>query len=41
LELTVSLFNLKFKRPQTFLKKKWNTETRKTKKKQESCIQKE
>ena len=33
LELTVSLFNLKFKRPQTFLKKKWNTETRKTKKK--------
>jgi len=36
LELTVSLFNLKFNRPQTFLKKKWNTETRKTKK-QESC----
>ena len=36
LELTVSLFNLKFNRPQTFLKKKWNTETRKTKK-QENC----
>ena len=40
LELTVSLFNLKFKRPQTFLKKKWNTETRKTKKNKRAAYKK-
>jgi hypothetical protein len=38
LELTVSLFNWKFNRPQTFLKKKWTRKQEKQKNKRTANI---